>query len=267
MANLQDGTRIYGTASVDTQINVNTNLTVNGVSIVYTGNTTTLPTITLANTGSLTIGNSTTTQTASVISVANSTGNVQITPGTVSINATGTVNAASYTIGTTLVANTLGVYHTGTVNAASHTVGTNLIANTLGVYHTGTVNAASHTVGTGVVANSSGIYSNAGFNSTVNTFTLGTSSIAANGYTRLPNGLLMQWGTQTASVNSSTTATATFPIAFPTTLYSVSVMVLQAGTAADASVANTANTTAIVWKNSNTGVAASKQMYYTAIGV
>lgn len=100
-----------------------------------------------------------------------------------------------------------------------------------------------------------------------NTLTLGTSSISPNGYTRLPNGLLMQWGTQTASVNSSTTATATFPIAFPTALYSVSVMVLQAGTAADASVANTANTTAIVWKNSNTGVAASKQMYYTAIGV
>jgi hypothetical protein len=58
------------------------------------------------------------------------------------VNATSSVNAASYTIGTTLIANTLGVYHTGIVNAASHTVGASLVANTTGVYHTGTVNAA-----------------------------------------------------------------------------------------------------------------------------
>ena len=115
------------------------------------------------------------------------------------------------------------------------------------------------------------VFGNATIDSTLtlstNTLTLGTSSIAANGYTRLPNGLLMQWGTHTASVNSSTTATATFPIAFPTALYSVSVMVIQAGAGADASVANTANTTAIVWKNGSTGGSVSKQMYYTAIGV
>jgi hypothetical protein len=64
---------------------------------------------------------------------------------TTAISFTGTVNAASHTIGSTLVANTLGVYHTGTINAASHTIGSALVANTLGVYHTGTVNAASFT--------------------------------------------------------------------------------------------------------------------------
>jgi hypothetical protein len=51
-----------------------------------------------------------------------------------------------------LSANTTGVYHTGTINAASHTVGTSTIANATGVY-TGVVNAASHTVGTAFTAN------------------------------------------------------------------------------------------------------------------
>ena len=140
-------------------------------------------------------------------------------------------------------------------------VNSTMVANASGVYHTGTVNAASHTVGSTFIANSTAV------TLTTNTLTLGTSSITANGYSRLPNGLLMQWGTHTASVNSTTPATATFPIAFPTALYSISVMVLQAGTGADASVANTANTTAVVWKNGSTGGAVSKQMYYTAIGV
>jgi hypothetical protein len=51
-----------------------------------------------------------------------------------------------------LVSNTSGVYHTGTVNAASHTVGTSTIANSTGVY-TGVVNGSSHTVGTAFTAN------------------------------------------------------------------------------------------------------------------
>ena len=125
MANLLSGTRIYGTANVDTQINVNTNLTVNGVSIVYTGNTTTLPTITLANTGSLTIGNSTTTQTASVISVANSTGNVQITPS--AFNIRGTILNAAFagagSLGITGTAN--GFLATGNNNGGALYLGAN----------------------------------------------------------------------------------------------------------------------------------------------
>ena len=212
MANLLSGTRIYGTANVDTQINVSTNLTINAISFAYVGNTTTSPTVTLANTGSLTIGNSTTTQTASIITVANSAGNVQITPGTASINATGSVNAASYNVGTIFIANTTALKQS------------------------------------------------------TNTFTLGTASTTANGYTRLPNGLLMQWGTQTATVNSSTTATATFSIAFPTALYSFNGTLLQAGAGSDAFIANTANTTAVVWKNASAAGSASKQMYYIAIG-
>ena len=56
-------------------------------------------------------------------------------------------------------------------------------------------------------------------NVTTNTFTLGSSSDTANGYTVLPNGLIMQWG----SVQSnSTVGDITFATGF-TTVYSVTV--------------------------------------------
>lgn len=54
-----------------------------------------------------------------------------------------------------------------------------------------------------------------------NNLILGTSSIAANGYSRLPNGLLMQWGT-TATINQDSSGTTTFPVAF-TTVYCITI--------------------------------------------
>jgi hypothetical protein len=160
-------------------------LTVNTAAIIYTGNTTTLPTITLANTGSFTIGNNSTTQTTSIITVANSAGNVQITPGTTSINATGSINAASHTVGTSTIANATGVYTTGTVNAASHTIGTTLIANTTGLYHTGLVNAASYNIGTttsltttGVKLKSQTVLKLDGSNYSINNIAVGTGSLS-----------------------------------------------------------------------------------------
>jgi hypothetical protein len=107
---------------------------ITNTSLAYTGNATTLPTITLANTGAFTIGNSVTTQTTSTISVANSTGNVQITPGTTSILATGIINAASHTVGTAFTANST------VVNAVSYYSGSLLVANS-------TVINATHLVG------------------------------------------------------------------------------------------------------------------------
>ncbi len=92
----------------------------------------------------------------------------------------GTINAASHSIGTTLIANTLGVYHTGTMNAASYTVGTSYTVNSTGVYHTTinatSINAASHTVGTSFVANSTGMFHTAQCNSA--NLTVGTAFIA-----------------------------------------------------------------------------------------
>ena len=64
------------------------------------------------------------------------------------VNITGTfLNVAS-----SFVVNSTGAYHTGTINAASHTVGTSTIANSTGVY-TGIVNATTHSSGATFTAN------------------------------------------------------------------------------------------------------------------
>lgn len=48
-----------------------------------------------------------------------------------------------------------------------------------------------------------------------NTFNLGSSSLTANGYTYLPNGLIMQWGDVVAN---TTSGNVTFAVAFPTAI-------------------------------------------------
>ncbi|MFN4328293.1 MAG: gp53-like domain-containing protein [Limnobacter sp.] len=49
---------------------------------------------------------------------------------------------------------------------------------------------------------------------------LAGASLSANGYQRLPSGLIVQWGTS-AAVAADATVTVTFPIAFPTACHSV----------------------------------------------
>lgn len=72
------------------------------------------------NANSLVIGNGTTTQTSSGITVSNTAGNVQITP--TRILATGNINAASHTVGSIFVANTTGIYNTtNTFNLGANT--------------------------------------------------------------------------------------------------------------------------------------------------
>jgi len=91
MAKLNTGTRIYGTANVDTSVTIGTSTVTTGTGAL------------LANVTTLFIGNNT----------------VNAYLNTIGLN----VNNAT-------IANTLGVYTTGTVNAASHTVGSSFIANT-----------------------------------------------------------------------------------------------------------------------------------------
>jgi len=54
-----------------------------------------------------------------------------------------------------------------------------------------------------------------------NNLNLGVSSITANGYSYLPNGLLMQWGSFGAA--NSTTNNISFPVPFPTAVFSITV--------------------------------------------
>jgi hypothetical protein len=97
-----------------------------------------------------------------------------------------------------------------------------------------------------------------------NTLTLGTSSITANGYTRLPNGLLMQWGTQAAANTSS--GNVTFPVAFTTAVYSVNITGTQTFTGLLGGTGTAGvNTTVIQVRTTNTG--AGVTAYWMAIGV
>jgi len=100
------------------------NAVFNSTNLLWTGNTSTSPTITLANTGAFSIGNSSTTQTTGSITVANSAGNVQITAGATSILATGIVNASAFTT-------------TGNANAANHYAGANAVFNSTNLLWTG----------------------------------------------------------------------------------------------------------------------------------
>jgi hypothetical protein len=170
MAKLLSGTRIYGTANVDTSVSVGTSNTTTGTGGV------------LANTTTLFIGNNTINTTLTTVGLS--------------------INAFT-------VANTTGVY-TGVVNGSSHTVGTSFIANTTGVYHTGIVNAASHTTGGGYGSATGGAIVNTTIvavgNSTVNvSINATTFSGTSNNSTNL--GGTAASGYQTTAGLSSNVAT------------------------------------------------------------
>jgi len=145
MAKLLSGTRIYGTANVDTSVYVGTSNTTTGTGGILANNT--------------------------VLFIGNNTSNAQLSTTALNVN-------------THFIANTTGVYSTGLVNATSFTVGTNTIANNTGLFvgtsnliansaglfvanSTGVVNAAVHQVGTAFIANSTGTF-------------IGTSNVIAN---------------------------------------------------------------------------------------
>jgi hypothetical protein len=245
-----------------TNFNSGANLTVNSTNIAWTGNTTTSPSINLSNTGVLTIGNSSTTQTTSTISVANSTGNVQITPAGVTIRGNVNIATNAKTLSFTPLAGGSNVFF-------SQQNDDNFV-----FYSTNTLNqqrAVWSVFGNSATSNlqvSVPLQVTTNLTVSTNTLTLGTSSAAANGYSRLPNGLLMQWGNDSRIVNATTTNTSTFPVAF-TTLYSVTAVSRDTGiVAANASITVTAlGTTTFTWRNYGTGAAAASPIYYVAIGV
>jgi hypothetical protein len=98
-------------------------------------------------------------------------------------------------------------------------------------------------------------------NCTTNTaLNLGSSSKAANGYTWLPNGVLMQWGITAAN---STAGNATFATAFPTACIHCTVTGLYATTNNIWQVAPP-NTTVATIRNSIAGAVVN--VHYLAIG-
>lgn len=113
-----------------------------------------------------------------------------------------------------------------------------------------------------IVANSTLINVSANVNMlTVNTNVLNISgsSITTSGHSRLPNGLLMQWGT--VSANSSA-GSITFSTAFAATPYSVQLTSLSNVAVGQAITATTTTTATIRTANATTYT-----FYYLALGV
>ena len=198
---------------------------------------------------------------------------------------TGVVNGSSHTVGTGVVANSSGIYSNAGFSSTVNNQRLNFtpIAGGANVFFNQQSDDNFVFYSTNTSNQPRAIWSVFGNNNTsslniavplqistnatvqTNTFTLGTSSISANGYSRLPNGLLLQWGTQTAVSNATTTATANFATAF-TTLYSVQLTGKGVINESPTWLAST-NTTAFIWTTTYPATAASTTINYMAIGI
>jgi len=164
-------------------------------------------------------------------------------------------NAASTAVLKTIsVANLGTVGYTGSIGYAG-SVGATGYAGSLG--YTGSVGTANASAqytwsNTQTFSNTITFSANAGIS-------LGSSSKAANGYTYLPNGVLMQWGTVVAN---NSTGNATFSVAFPTACQHVSMNVI--GSANVAYHVAAPNTTVATIRTGSTTTAISVE--YLAIG-
>lgn len=263
-------------------------LTISNSSIQYVGNSTTLPTVTIANTGVIQSGNSTVTGAPQVI-VANSTGTTTVNAASISTttlygttlfanvsgsyaNISGQVNTGtlyvttSANIASATLANATGVYSTGTINAASHTVGTAAIANATGFWTTGTVNGALISVGATFTANAT-LVNTAAINVTgqVNTATLyaTTSANIASQVQANSTGLFISGGPGAAA--NGTKVSNTSVMVGNTTVYSnvgvgfvYATANLQVGT-----VNSTSNGTSVT----NTSVTVGNTSFFSYVDV
>lgn len=100
---------------------------------------------------------------------------------------------------------------------------------------------------------------------TSNNLTLGTRSIAANGYTRLPNGLILQWGV-TGNIGQDSSGSVTFPIAFPSAVYCITITGRQGinTTSGGSDTISTQSTTGFTIAH---GADGTSTFYWMAIGV
>ena len=94
-----------------------------------------------------------------------------------------------------------------------------------------------------------------------NTLSLGSSSAAANGYTRLPNGILFQWGSVTGVTSAA--GSITFPAAF-NTVYSFTATG-TANTVGNGHIAVTSLSTTAASVRSGNGT--GQTVYWMGIGV
>jgi hypothetical protein len=97
-----------------------------------------------------------------------------------------------------------------------------------------------------------------------NTLNLGTSSLGTNGYSRLPNGLLLQWGTSNA-IGQDSAGSVTFSVAF-SAVYSATITPiggLSTGSMGTESI-DSLSTTGFTIQHGGDG---TRTFYWMAIGI
>jgi len=159
--------------------------------------------------------------------------------------------------GTTDLTITTGNTSTGGIvvqsNGNALVLQSNSSTNTLVLYSNGNIGIGNSSPTNTLAVNGTAYIS-------TNTLSLGTSSKAANGYTWLPNGTMLQWFT--ATVTNTAAQIIAFPTAFPTNCYSLTATPQGAANTMQigVTIANGTNFTA------NTITSASKPFYFLAIG-
>jgi hypothetical protein len=168
-------------------------------------------------------------------------------------------NASATNIVVSASAN-IGGYFTVNSSSASKTVNSSFSGANLNVTTTNTYITSNTTI----AGTTTTVTSNASFTGqiavTTNTFTLGTSTSGANGYTYLPNGLKLNWGWVLA--NSTTAGAITFTSAFTTNAYVV--------TATSNTAVATYQAAVISWNKTSANVVTanvtSTNVFWQAIG-
>ena len=102
------------------------------------------------------------------------------------------------------------------------------------------------------------------------TFNQFSSSLAENGYQKLPSGLIIQWG-RTGTIATDTEVTVTYPIAFPNAALNVTATLGGVGSRINGKAivfSATLGTTSVVLSNDQDsgGNGLSAQIFWTAIG-
>ena len=90
----------------------------------------------------------------------------------------------------------------------------------------------------------------------------GIRSIGTNGYSLLPGGVIMQWGISTIS---GALTTVSFPLTFPTAVYSITMTPLKTGSSQNNTQTIQTVTTSSFKYNFATGTGVT-QLYWMAIG-
>ena len=184
------------------------------------------------------------------------------------------VNSTSYIQGNTTVYVTgnsstdifVGINTNTAVNSSVLLIGNATVNATINsTVFTGTANNATNLGG--IAATGYANVTNPSFANitiTTNTLNLGVSSLTANGYSYLPNGLLMQWGNITLTMNATTSNTLSFPVAFPHSCFNVSLTANNATGETMALIAVSTTTATVLGYFS--GPVTARNFYWSAIG-